>query len=75
MSIKIGDNAKIKNSSIGHKLTIETDNKGNKKESSKKDFFSRHPLISYIVIPMMIAFIFLFNFWESLVHWIEGIFK
>lgn len=67
MSIKIGDNNKIKNSSIGH---------GNDKTSPpQENFFSRHPFFSYLIIPMLIAFTFLFDFWKIPINWIENLFS
>lgn len=65
MKIKIGNNNKIKNSTIGH----------NTKKATKRGFLEEHPLFSILVIPFLISFIFLFSFWDSLINWIEAIFS
>lgn len=72
MSIKIGNDNKISNSSIGHNST-------NIPEPSKKDFFSRHPILTILIIPFVIssivAFIFLFDFWKDIINWITDLFS
>lgn len=66
MSIKIGNNNKIKKSKIGH-------NYGS--TPPKENFFTKHPLISGVIISMIAGFIMLFSFWEKIVKWIENLFN
>lgn len=68
MSIKIGDNNKIKNSSIGNQYNF---NEGEK----KKSFAERHPIIVSFVVSLIAGFILLLSFWKDVVNWIEGMFR
>lgn len=66
MGLFIGDNNKIKNSTIANTISNV------KTTSEKKNIFEKHPVICSIIISAMVAFIFLFNFWQNIVNWIEG---
>ncbi|WP_041054961.1 hypothetical protein [Jeotgalibacillus campisalis] len=72
MSIRIGNNNKIKNSSIGHKYSsngVESDS------SSKEKFHKKHPVLFNLLISLVGGFLLLFSFWESLVIWLESFLK
>lgn len=62
MSIHIGDNNIIKNSTF------------NEIERKKKNWAERHPVIISIICSFLVGFILLFNFWQEIVLWLEGIF-
>jgi hypothetical protein len=62
MSIKIGDNNIIKNSSF------------NNDETKKKKWPERHPIIISVICSFVVGFMLLFSFWQDIVLWIEGIF-
>ncbi|GHH99717.1 hypothetical protein [Neobacillus kokaensis] len=67
MKIKIGNNNKIKNSVIGSQTSHQ--------ESNKKSFGERHPILISVIITFLFGFLFLFSFWDSIVKYIENIFK
>mgnify|MGYP004637546571 CR=1 len=62
MSIHIGDNNIIKNSSF------------NDCEHKKKKWVERHPVLVSIICSFLVGFILLFSFWQDIVSWLEGIF-
>lgn len=68
VSINIGDNNKIKNSTIAEaNISINS-------TTQKKNFFIDHPIIATIIGSVIAGAILMFGFWEELVHWIEGLF-
>ena len=67
MSIKIGDNNKIKNSTIANTVN------GNA-EPTKKIWCEKHPIISDIIVSVIAGVILLFPFWADIVKFIEGVF-
>lgn len=70
VSINIGDNNKIKNSTIAEtNININSTN-----QKQKKNFFIDHPIITTIIGSVIAGAILMFGFWEELVHWIEGLF-
>ncbi len=68
MGIQIGDGNKIKNSNIAENINgaLITD--------EKKRFYDKHPWIAGIIISVIVAFIFLFSFWEKIIVLIERCF-
>ncbi|RDY72599.1 hypothetical protein DXT76_01060 [Halobacillus trueperi] len=66
MSIKIGDKNKIKNSKIGH---------GNSEPPQKKNWASRHPVITSLLSSFVVGFILLFSFWDKVITWVENFFQ
>ncbi len=78
MSIQIGNNNKINNSVITDSVKFATTEneieQKNRKLNVKKPWIERHPYVSIILIPMLIGFIYLFSFWESIVLFIEELF-
>lgn len=72
MNIRIGDNNRIKNSSIGHQLGSGGENNETNK---KKKFHERHPALFSLFISVAAGIILLFSFWETFIIWIEGLFK
>lgn len=68
MPIKIGNNNKIKNSSI-----IDNSNSSNSNESDiKESFASKHPLLIGIVGSIIASIIMTFSFWENISHFIKN---
>ncbi len=67
MGIQIGNNNKINNSTIAENI-----NKN--KQSSKKSWYEKHPMIGGIIISVIAGIILLFSFWEKIVQLIEGAF-
>jgi hypothetical protein len=68
--IEIGNKNKIKNCDFSQgKTTVTIPVK-----DSKKKFAEKHPWIAGIIISSIVAFIFLFTFWDKLIKWIEGLF-
>jgi len=67
MSIKIGNNNKIIKSNISEKTSVLTDVRN-------KSFFSKHPIISTILISLLVGFALMFSFWDNIVIFIEQIF-
>lgn len=65
--IKIGNKNKIKNSVIGSQNL--------QGESFKKSFTDRHPILISVIITFLFGFLFLFSLWDSIVEYIENIFK
>lgn len=68
MSIQIGDNNKIQNSTIAEK--VET----NREELKKKTFFEKHPVICGFLISLAAGVVLLFSFWERVISFLEGLF-
>ncbi|WP_145413365.1 hypothetical protein [Paenibacillus xylanexedens] len=73
MDIKIGDNNKIKNSSIGHQIAPSSNEIVDNEPKSKR-FSQRHPILLSIIISIATGFILLFSFWKSAVNFIENLF-
>ncbi|WP_043890866.1 MULTISPECIES: hypothetical protein [unclassified Paenibacillus] len=73
MNIKIGDNNKIKNSSIGHQVKLNTD-ENNKNDHKPNSFAQRHPILMSIIISISVGFILLFSFWKNIINFIESLF-
>ena len=67
MSIRIGDNNKINNSTIAD--TVNGD-----KQPAKKSWYEKHPIIGGIIVSVIAGCILLFSFWERIVQLIEGVF-
>ena len=67
MSINIGNNNKIKNSTIAEKI-----NSNEKHE--KKSFYDKHPVICGFLISLIAGIVTLFTFWKDIVNWLEGLF-
>lgn len=65
MSVSIGDNNKIKNTTIGENVTINNPQK-------KERFNEKHPYITGIVISMIAGIVLMFSFWNQIVQFIEG---
>jgi hypothetical protein len=72
VSIRIGDNNKIKNSSIGNQYSTQG---GGGAPRGDKKFPEKHPILFSLIISLVAGFILLFSFWKPLVIWIENIFK
>ncbi|WP_029191865.1 hypothetical protein [Paenibacillus elgii] len=68
MSIKIGDNNKISNSTIGHQHNPINEN------DKKKSFAERHPVIVSFIVSLVVGIILLFSFWKNVINWFEGLF-
>ncbi len=68
MGIQIGNGNKIKNSNIAENINEVpvTD--------EKKRFYDKHPWIAGIIISSVVAFIFLFSFWDNIIALIERCF-
>lgn len=64
MSINIGDNNKIKNSSIGHQHNTPGGD-------VNKKFYERHPWISGIIVSLIVGIIMLFPFWDNVKEWLK----
>jgi hypothetical protein len=70
MSIKIGNNNKIKGSSIGH----QNNSNKNNNTPERKSFAERHPIIISFFVSIIGGVILLFSFWKNIITWLEGIF-
>lgn len=68
MSVQIGDNNKINNSTIAEK--IET----NHEELEKKTFFEKHPVLCGFLISLAAGVVLLFSFWGRIISFLEGMF-
>ena len=66
MSIKIGNNNKIKNSIITEKTSVTG-------EGPNQNFTQKHPVIIGIFIAVIAGFILKFSFWEKIKSFIEGL--
>lgn len=64
MSVNIGDNNNIKNTTIGEHVTINNPEK-------KERFNEKHPFITGVAISVIAGFILLFSFWSQIVQLIE----
>lgn len=64
MGVSIGDNNKIKNSTIAEKVEDKI---------PKKSFVERHSIIISIIVSFIVGFILLFSFWNDIILWIEGL--
>ncbi|WP_373205256.1 hypothetical protein [Clostridium tertium] len=68
MSIKIGDNNKIKRSTI-------IDNSNSKHEEvSKETFANRHPMLISIICSIIASIIMMFAFWDKIDKFIKSLF-
>ena len=67
MGIKIGDNNKIKNTTIVDKMSI-------KGSSHSKKLNEKHPVITALLISVFAGVIMLFSFWKNIIEYIESIF-
>lgn len=67
MGIHIGNNNKIKSSTIGNKVNIKNPEKN-------KTFSENHPYLTGIVISLIAGFILLFSFWKNIADFIERLF-
>ena len=66
MSIKIGNNNKINNSTIAERIKV------NQKED--KNFIGKHPVISSFLISLVAGLVLMFSFWNNFIKWMEGLF-
>lgn len=70
MSIKIGDNNKIKKSKI-----IDNSNSFNKNESEQKEsFVNKHPIFIAISCSIVASVIMMFSFWDKVSQFIKNLF-
>lgn len=66
-NITIGNNNKIKNSTItGMKDTDRT--------NEKKGFYEKHPVLCSFLISLVAGIVLLFSFWDQIIFYIEKIF-
>lgn len=66
-SITIGENNKIKNSTIAG--TINTSD-----TPTSKRFYERHPVVCSVLISLSVGIVLLFSFWDRIIAFIEGLF-
>lgn len=64
VGIFIGENNKIKNSTIAERI----DN-----EIPKKNFIERHSVMVSIITSFVVGFVLLFSFWHDIISWMEGL--
>lgn len=67
MSIKIGNNNKISNSTIANTVNSNM-------ETTKKSWYEKHPIIGGIIISVIGSVILLFSFWGDIIKFLEGVF-
>lgn len=67
MSVNIGNNNKIQNSTIAEQI-----NTGQIPE--KKRFYDKYPIICGFLISLVAGVAVLFSFWTEMVNWLEGLF-
>lgn len=67
MSVNIGNNNKIQNSTIAEQI-----NTGQIPE--KKRFYDKHLIICGFLISLVAGVAVLFPFWTEMVNWLEGLF-
>lgn len=68
MSIKIGNDNKIKNSKI-----IDNSN-SSIKDTNKESFASRHPILIGIIGSIIASIIMMFSFWDKISEVIKNLF-
>lgn len=68
MSIKIGDNNKIKKSKIIDNSNSTRDN------TSKESFANRHPILIGIIGSIIASVIMMFSFWDKISEVIKNLF-
>jgi len=66
MSIKIGDNNRIKNTTITENSSIQT-------TSEKSNWMQRHPVLSGIIATVIAGVILLLNFWKPVIDFINNL--
>ena len=64
MGIFIGENNKIKNSTIAERINNEI---------PKKNFIERHSVMVSIITSFVVGFVLLFSFWRDIISWMEGL--
>lgn len=64
VGIFIGENNKIKNSTIAERINNEI---------PKKNFIERHSLIVSIITSFVVGFVLMFSFWDEIILWMEGL--
>ena len=64
MGVFIGENNKIKNSTIAERINNEI---------PKKNFIERHSVMVSIITSFVVGFILLFSFWRDIISWMEGL--
>jgi hypothetical protein len=67
MSINIGNNNKIKNSTIAEHISTSS-------VPENKKFYDKHPVISGFLISFVAGLLLLFSFWNDIINWVEGLF-
>lgn len=60
----MGENNKIKNSTIAERINNEI---------PKKNFIERHSLIVSIITSFVVGFVLMFSFWDEIILWMEGL--
>lgn len=63
MGVNIGDNNKIKNSTVAENIT---------NPPKKERFNEKHPYITGFIISLLAGIVLLFSFWNNIITWIEG---
>jgi len=71
MSINIGNNNKITNSTITEKIE---NSYISPKSVQKQTFYEKHPIICGFFISLIAGIILLFSFWDKIVNFLEGVF-
>lgn len=64
MGIFVGENNKIKNSTIAERINNEI---------PKKNFIERHSVMVSIITSFIVGFVLLFSFWHDIISWVEGL--
>ena len=66
-NITIGNNNKIKNSTIAGTI--------NKSDTPKSNgFYENHPIVCSVLISLSVGIVLLFSFWSRIIKFIEGLF-
>ncbi|MBO3320262.1 hypothetical protein CYK62_11115 [Clostridium perfringens] len=78
MSIKIGNNNKIKYSSIidnGNNGKNDNNNNNNtdNKDVNPKSFSSKHPILTSIICSVIGSIIMMFSFWDKISYFIKNL--
>ena len=64
MGIFIGENNKIKNSTIAERINNEI---------PKKNFIERHSVMVSIITSFVVGFVLMISFWHDIISWMEGL--
>lgn len=74
MSINIGNNNKIKNTTMIENNSAKSANL-DLPDKNKNNFATKHSIIISIIISIITGFILMFSFWKNIVNSIENYFK